>query len=124
MTQTPAGTAPDKRTPPLLRYGLLFVAFLIYSFATVFAKYAALSDGGFRFWLFLGLEILTLGVYALLWQQALRYTSLIAAMAMKGVVVIFGLVWSVLFFGEDITRNNIIGALIIVAGIWVVSQDG
>ena len=45
-------------------------------------------------------------------------------MANKGVVVIINLIWSVLLFREVITIYNIIGAAIIIGGIWMVSSDG
>ena len=105
---------------------LLYISLLIYSGTTVCSKYAALAtklDHRAQFFIFIGLEIFCLGVYALLWQQVLKKFELITAMSNKGVVVIFGLVWSVLLFSERVTWQNILGALIIIAGIWVVSAD-
>ena len=71
-----------------------------------------------------GLEVVCLGVYAIIWQQVLKDFSLVTAMASKGVVVIINLIWSVLLFGETVTLYNIIGAVIIIFGIWMVSSDG
>lgn len=59
-----------------------------------------------------------------MWQQVLKRFSLVTAMANKGVVVIINLIWSVLLFQEAITIYNIIGAAIIIGGIWMVSSDG
>lgn len=106
------------------KYGLLYVAFIIYSGSTICAKYASQQDVIFKVFLFLGMEVLCLGIYAIIWQQVLKKFSLITAMASKGVVVIFNLMWSVLLFSETVTLYNIIGAAIIIIGIWVVSTDG
>lgn len=106
------------------KYGLLYIAFVIYSGSTICAKYASQQDELFKVFVFMGLEIMCLGVYAIIWQQVLKSFSLITAMASKGIVVIFNLIWSVLLFTETVTPYNIIGAFIIIFGIWVVSTDG
>lgn len=109
----------------LRRYLLLYIAFFIYSITTICAKMAALHKVfSMPFLAYIALEILLLGVYAIIWQQALKQFSLVSAMANKGIVVIFGLLWSVLLFKEVITIYNIIGAVIIISGIWMVSADG
>lgn len=105
------------------KYILLYVAFLIYSFVSISAKYASLQTTVIKMCIFLGLEICFLGLYAILWQQALKHFSLVTAMASKGVVVILNLLWSILLFSEKITLFNVIGAGIIIFGIWVVSTD-
>lgn len=103
---------------------LLYLAFLIYSGTTVFSKLAAKQDGiTVSFLLFLGLEIVCLGIYAIIWQQVLKNMSLVTAMANKGVVVIFGLLWSVLLFQENIDLCNLLGSALIIFGIWMVSTD-
>lgn len=106
------------------KYGLLYGAFLIYSGTTICAKYAAQQDMLIKVLVFMGLEVICLGIYAIVWQQVLKDFSLVTAMASKGVVVIINLIWSVLLFGETITLYNIIGAVIIIFGIWMVSSDG
>lgn len=107
------------------KYGMLYIAFSIYSGITVCAKMAALYEYfSLPFLLYIALEIVLLCVYAVLWQQVLKKFSLMSAMANKGIVVVFTLLWSVLFFRETITLYNIIGALVIILGIRVVSKDG
>lgn len=106
------------------KYVLLYGSFLIYSVSAICAKLAAGQTLPVRMMLFIGLEVLCLGVYALIWQQALKKFTLVTAMASKGVVVIFSLVWSVILFREEVTIYNIIGAVVIIGGIWVVSSDG
>lgn len=105
-------------------YMLLYGSFLIYSVSAICAKLAAKQELPIKVMLFLGLEVLCLGLYALAWQQTLKKFTLVTAMASKGVVVIFNLVWSVMLFREEVTIYNIIGAIVIIGGIWVVSSDG
>ncbi len=105
------------------QYLLLYGAFIIYSGVSIFAKYASKQDTLYKMCVFIALEIICLGVYAIVWQQVLKHFSLVTAMASKGIVVIFNLIWSILLFDEVITVNNIVGAAIIIFGIWVVSSD-
>lgn len=71
----------------------------------------------FEFCLFYGLMILILGVYAILWQQVLKSLPLNVAYANKSVVMIWSALWGVLFFNETITLSNIIGTIIVLAGV-------
>lgn len=106
------------------KYILLYGSFFIYSLSAICAKLASCQNLPIKVLVFIGLEIFCLGVYALVWQQVLKRFSLVTAMANKGVVVIINLIWSVLLFQEAITLYNIIGAAIIIGGIWMVSSDG
>lgn len=103
---------------------LLYFAFTVYSFVSVFAKYAAAQKTMFMTLVFMAGEFLLLGIYAILWQQVLKRFELVVAMSNKGITVILGLIWSALLFSEAININNIIGAVIIMTGIWMVSTDG
>ena len=105
-------------TTKIKDYGLLYFAFIIYSFVSVFAKIASGQSELWRTLLFMFIECFFLGVYALIWQQALK-----RSMSNKGVTVVLGLLWSVFLFGESITIMNIVGAVLIIFGIWMVSSD-
>ena len=106
------------------KYILLYGAFFIYSLVAVCSKYASMQSTFIKICFFLGLEIVFLGLYAIIWQQVLKNFSLVTAMASKGSVVILNLLWSVLLFSEKITLFNVIGAAVIIFGIWMVSTDG
>lgn len=113
-----------KARAAIFRFGLLYLAFLVYSGTTVFSKMAAMQSGiTIEFLFFMGMEVMCLGVYAIIWQQVLKNMSLITAMSNKGVVVIFGLIWSVLLFEETISLYNVFGTAMIILGIWMVSTD-
>lgn len=106
------------------KYIFLYACFFIYSASAVCAKFASCQNSFRELVLFLALEISCLGLYAVLWQQVLKRFALVTAMANKGIVVIFNLIWSVILFSEMIDIYNIIGALFIIGGIWMVSVDG
>lgn len=105
-------------------YAILYAAFFVYSLSSVCAKFAALQSERLYTFLFFAAEIVCLGVYALIYQQALKRFSLVVAMSNKGITVILGLLWSIALFGEQIGLLNILGAVVIIAGIWMVSSDG
>lgn len=107
----------------LKNYILLYACFLIYSASTICAKLASRQDKPFDVMIFVGLEVCCLGIYAVVWQQVLKRFMLITAMSSKGIVVIFNLIWSVILFQETVTISNMIGAVIIIGGIWMVSAD-
>lgn len=107
-----------------LKYILLYCCFFIYSVSAICAKLAAGQETAVWMLFFIGLEVLCLGGYALIWQQVLKKFTLFTAMANKGIVVIFNLAWSAMLFREMVTIYNIIGAAVIIGGIWMVSSDG
>jgi drug/metabolite transporter (DMT)-like permease len=105
-------------------FALLHVSFLLYSLVTVFAKTAAMSGWATpTFFLFAAFEIMTLAVYAVLWQQVLRKFTLMVAYANKGIVIIWNLIWAVVLFRESVTLENVIGGAIVIAGMILVSTD-
>ncbi len=76
-----------------------------------------------RFFLFAGLLVISLGIYALLWQQLIKRFSLVKAYSNKGAVIIWNMLWAILIFGEKISISNIVGTAVIILGIMVVSTD-
>ncbi len=107
----------------MIKYFQLYICFLIYSFALVLSKLASQQTELGYIMLFLGLEFVALGLYAVIWQQILKRFPLVVAMANKGSTVIFSLLWAVVIFYESVTIPNIIGSLLIVFGISVVSWN-
>lgn len=90
---------------------------VLYTLAGVAGKFAARYEflsGGFI--LCYGIEILILGVYAILWQQILKRFELSVAYANRSIALIWSLVWAAVIFQERITVWNVVGALIVIAG--------
>lgn len=104
---------------------LLQVAFLTYSCSSVVAKFASANDVlSFKFILFYGLEVVILGIYAILWQQAIKRYELSVAYANKAVTLIWALLWSVLIFKDTLKWNQIVGVLVVIAGIYLLNSSG
>lgn len=61
--------------------------------------------------------VLLLGVYALGWQQVIKRMPLIAAYANRAVTVVWGIVWGVLLFHEQLNAFKVAGAAIVLLGV-------
>ena len=69
------------------------------------------------------LDLLSLGVYAIIWQQIIQKTDLSVAYTNKAMTIFWSMLWSFLIFKEKITWNNILGVVIIFTGILLVNRD-
>lgn len=103
------------------KYFLLHFALVLYSLTSVLSK----SAGEFPLvsWQFIfiyGSVIMLLLLYAVLWQQVLKRMPLSVAFANKSVVIIWGIVWGVLFFHEEVQWKVFVGMVLIIAGIILV----
>ena len=103
---------------------LLQIIVVIYTLSGVAGKFASgygfLSPG---FILCYGIEILILGVYAVLWQQIIKRFDLSIAYCNRAFAVCWSFLWGVLLFGEHVKPLNIVGIVIVLAGILLVNQD-
>jgi drug/metabolite transporter (DMT)-like permease len=98
------------------------VAVAIYSFAGVAGKFASVHTFlSWGFLLFYGLEILCLGIYAILWQQIIKRFELSVAYVNRAMSLLWSLVWSVLLFKEHISVQNVLGVIIVVGGVILVN---
>ena len=106
-------------------YLCIHLLFLFYSLSGIFSKMAAMVSFLSREFIFYYMVVLLiLMVYAVFWQQILKKMSLTVAMANKAVTVIWGLVGGYFFFQEKIHFTNLLGAVIVMIGIYiVVSSD-
>jgi drug/metabolite transporter (DMT)-like permease len=105
-------------------YALLHALLLLYSVYALLCKFAAaepfLSP---PFLLLYGGALMVLAGYALFWQVILKHLPLNTAFSNKAIVVVWGMLWGAVFFSESITLPKIIGAALVMAGIWLVVQD-
>ena len=91
---------------------------LLYTGVSLFTKYASQQE--FMSWNYIVGLIGTVGVmglYAVLWQQVLKRIELSLAYMFKGTSLIFVMLLAYVLFDEQITWNNIVGAIIIIGGI-------
>ncbi|MDO4284203.1 MAG: transporter [Eubacteriales bacterium] len=97
---------------------------MVFSITSVVANFASkqelLSAG---FFLFYGLEVLVLAVYALLWQQVIKKFDISIAYANKAMVLLWGMLWSVLIFRNGVAPKEIAGVLFVIAGVIVLNRE-
>lgn len=102
-------------------YIALHVELLLYSLGGVCSKMAAkyefMSKG---FIIYYMLVILNLAIYALVWQQIIKKLPLNTSYANKAITIVWGMMWGVIFFGERITWNMLLGAVVVIIGILIV----
>ena len=101
-----------------LQYISLIAINFLYSCVALFTKYASQQE--FMSWNYmLGVigAVGVMGLYAILWQQVLKRIELSVAYMFKGTSIVFIMLLAYALFGEQITWNNIIGAIIIIVGI-------
>ncbi|EHF01586.1 MULTISPECIES: EamA family transporter [Olsenella] len=108
-------------------YLLLHLLLVLYSLCSIFGKLAAGQEFmSLGFVLYYGGMILVLGLYALGWQQVIKRLPLTTAYANRAVTVVWGIVWGVLLFGERLSPQKVVGALVVLVGValFATSPDG
>lgn len=99
-------------------YLLLFIAFLIYSLTGIFTKFASMQSFlSWQYLLLLGGAVTVIGIYAVFWQQIIRRMPVSDAFMWKGTAIVWTMLLANAIFGEPISMHNIIGSVIIIAGI-------
>lgn len=102
----------------------LQLAVILYTFSGIAAKKASAARiWSLDFFILYSLVLFFLFVYALLWQQILKTSDLSLAYLNKSTAIIWTALWAVLFFGETISIQNIIGAVLVMTGIILVFKD-
>ncbi len=96
----------------------LHIMLMFFSMSGIASKLAAgekfLSP---KFILYYGVIIGLLGVYAIVWQQIIKRVPLTTAYANRAVTIVWGIIWGVLFFHENVTPLKVIGAVIVIVGV-------
>lgn len=101
---------------------LMHLVFIIYSFYSVLGKVAALNNKSLSISLFYYFLIFfILGLYAIIWQQILKSFPLSFAYTNKAVIIIWGMLWGKLFFGEQFTLRKFFAVLLIFSGILILN---
>lgn len=96
----------------------LHLMLMIYSVSGIFSKLAGKYPFlSLEFCFYYGVVILLLGFYAMGWQQIIKRLPLSIAFANKAITVVWGLIWSILFFNETLTWTKILGVSFVVIGV-------
>ncbi|MDD4028727.1 MAG: transporter [Caldisericia bacterium] len=102
----------------------LHFSLFLFSLSGIFAKLASNhSLSSFHFYLLYGIEFVLLIVYAVLWQQVLKKMDLSIAYANRGAIFLWTFMGSLFLFDETISLYNIVGAVVISIGIYIVFQN-
>lgn len=101
---------------------LLQAVFLIYSISSVVSKLASEKELlSMEFILLYGLDVVVLGIYALLWQQVIKKFELSIAYANKAVTLVWALIWGIFLFHEQITTGKVVGIILVMLGILILN---
>lgn len=98
----------------------LVCAFFVYSMALLFSKYASGMASTMKFILFYGCSLACIGVYAILWQLALKDIPLNVAYPLKAVTLVISMFFGYIIFHDAVTVPMIVGTVIIFAGVILV----
>lgn len=100
---------------------------LVFSFTGVFQKLTSIhyNEGGILniwVWVFLFLTFLNCAIYAFAWQKVIKGFELNLAYAHRTVYLIWAQIWAVVLFNEHLSAQNIIGLILVFAGVLVVQH--
>ncbi len=99
----------------------LQLAVLMFASSNIFTKLASVQEFlSVRFLLLYGAAILIMFAYAVLWQQFLKYIPLTTAYASKSVSTVWTMLFGFLIFRETVTVSMVIGAAVIIVGVFIV----
>ena len=99
-------------------------AVIIYTMSGLCAKAAARYPRFSKMnLLFLFLELMVLGIYAVVWQQIIKRFDLSLAYANRASAIFWSMIWAAVLFRETITWKNILGIVVIFCGILLVNSD-
>ena len=108
-------------------YAQLHLNILVFSLTGIFSKLAAIEydENGLHsrlLYVFILLMVLNCAFYAVAWQKVIKHFSLSTAYANRSVYLIWSQIWAVFIFRENLSVQNIIGMLVVFAGVLVVQR--
>ena len=107
-------------------YLFLHLSVMMFSFTSVFSKLASreLNAGGLKnpmLYVFGFLMFFVCFLYAFCWQKIIKKLYLNIGYANRSVYLLWSQLWAVMIFKEQLSGKNIIGLMIVMAGVVVVS---
>lgn len=110
--------------PSIKDYILLHLLLFINTFGSVCSKMAARRPVfSLPFFVLYGTMLLILAIYAVFWQQIIKKMPLSTAYLNKPVAMLWGILWGVLIFDEQVTFKMLAGAIVTIAGIIMVVRS-
>lgn len=104
---------------------VLHLGIVLYSASAVLLKLAGKAElFSFNFFLMIGFSLMIMIIYAVIWQFSLKRLPLSTAYANRSLSLVWGVVFGILIFKENVSLKLIAGASIILVGvILVVASD-
>lgn len=96
---------------------------ILYTVSGVMAKFASEAEALEGRLLFFVLNLFFLGIYALFWQQVIKKIPLSVAYANRAMALLWSAVWARIIFGEGISTKQLLGIVLVIAGILVINTD-
>lgn len=97
---------------------------VVYTLSSVVAKLATGRElFSLSFFLFYGLEIVILGIYAILWQQMIKKFDLSVAYANRAMALLWSALWAVILFHEGLSVKQMFGIVLVIMGTVIVNTD-
>ena len=112
-----------------MKNGRVFLALhlllVLYSCSGILSKFAAgYPFLSFGFCVCYAGIIMLLGIYAICWQQIIKRLPLTTAYANRAVTVVWGIVWGTVLFGESVTWQKVLGAVVVLFGVALYALAG
>lgn len=109
-------------------YLFLHLSVMMFSFTSVFSKLASkeLNAGGLgnpKLYVFGFLMFFVCFLYAFCWQKIIKKFDLNIGYANRSVYLLWSQIWAVSIFGEHLSAKNVIGLVIVMAGVMTVSLN-
>ena len=101
---------------------ILQAVIVIYTLSSVMAKLASGQEPfSARFLFFYLMELVILGIYALLWQQMIKKFELSVAYTNRAMALLWSMLWAVVLFHDRVTMKNVIGVALVIVGTLIVN---
>ena len=101
---------------------VLQAVIMIYTLSSVMAKLASGEEPlSAPFLLFYLIELLVLGIYALLWQQMIKRFELSVAYTNRAMALLWSMLWAVVLFHDRVTVKNVAGVALVIVGTLIVN---
>lgn len=100
---------------------LLISSIFLQSFSFLSIKYSTMQ-AGLTVFILLGIAFIFLGARAIVWQMLLNFVELSKIYPYAALVQVLILLYSVILFHEHVTVYNLVGLILMLSGIYYMSQ--
>ena len=102
---------------------MLQAIIVIYTISGIMAKFASAGETLERVILFFALDLMLLGVYAILWQQMIKIFDLSVAYANRAMALLWSAVWARIIFGEHVSIKQMCGIILVIIGTIIINTE-